>query len=533
MKRTILAALLLAPLVARGDANQNLEMFLDDANVASMTNARRVMNAPTRSATPMIAGTAKTWQASPSFGTVMWDASDKLYKAWYQNQGADNPYCYATSVDGDHWTYPTLGKFTYVYNGQTTYPDTNIMFYGLQTNGFNANNAAVIKDPTAPASARYKMAYFDMSVDGNANGTQGELYGDAGVFTATSPDGINWTRHATPTSPNLFIKKVDASVSDVVEMQYETTNGVGKYVIYSKGWDWTGGGANPTPDHRQIVRTESTDFVNWSTPQVIVTHDGSAIDPQSYGASVFDYQGVKVMLLRSYKDSGVAKGHVGDQSIDVQLATSRDGLTWTRVADKATFMPLGAAGQFDDGMLFPFRPIVGKDGNIDLFYAGWDDVHDLPAGQKRISKIGRAALDAGRFVAMTASGPGEGVVIADGFTVTKGELFVNAELTNLSDLRVGIVTTKNGQREVYQNFKDADAILTPVGDLYYKVTWANSPDLAALMNKNAVLEFYLKGDAKLYGYTTNALALVPEPATAAVGAIATTMAARRNRKTNR
>jgi hypothetical protein len=167
-------------------------------------------------------------------------------------------------------------------------------------------------------------------------------------------------------------------------------------------------------------------------------------------------------------------------------------------------------------MIMPFNPIVGKNGDIEIFYQGWDGPHDFVDGvspPKRVSAVGLATLDAGRFVAMTASGTGEGVLIADGFIGKGGALFVNAELVNPDDLRVGIVGFKNGQREVYKNFKDIDSILTPYNNLYYKVTWTGRQDLSDLLNKTTILEFYLNDDAKLYGYTTN-LAVVPEPASA-------------------
>jgi hypothetical protein len=555
---TLVAAILstiVAPALA--DPNQHLEMFVDDVNVNSSTGITRQLQQPTRLPNAVITGMGR-WDSSPSYGSVIYDRAENLYKAWYNANGAGNPVCYATSVDGRSWTYPDLGLETSSYK-EEVYTATNIQFYGnryeFPNSTFRLYSPSVIKDDRDPdPSRRYKMTYTDMSTDGNGNGIEGELYrtrtqdahGDAGVFTATSPDGIHWTRPTAPNHANLYFQKQDGSVSDDVQLMYDSQKE--KYVIYSKSWDWrdrAGQPLNPIPDHRIITRTESADFVNWSSPQVVIRHantlasdgGGAVNDPASYGTSAFEYQGMYFQAIRIYQDTGVADGHRGDplQVIDAQLAASRDGISWTRVGNYSTFMPVGASGTWDDGMVMPFNPIVGKDGNLEFYYQGWDGPHDFVEGvspPKRVSQIGLATLEAGRFVAMTPSGSGEGVLIADSFIGEGGELFVNAELSNLDDLRIGIVGFKNGQREEYRNFKDIDSILTPYNDLYYKVTWAGRDDLSDLLNKTTIIEFYLNGDAKLYGYTTNA-SVVPEPASALVALVAPMLLLTRSRISRR
>jgi hypothetical protein len=512
---------------ALADPNQNLEMFLDDVNIASSTGVTRQLQQPTRSPAPVLTGMGR-WDSSPSYGSVIYDKSAGLYKAWYNANGAGNPVCYATSLDGKSWSYPNLGLETSSYKTEI-YNQTNIQFYGNQyqfdTSTFRLYSPSVIKDDRDPDPARrYKMIYSDMSADGNGNGIEGELYrtrsqdayGDAGVFTATSPDGIHWTRPTAPISPNLYFKKQDDSVSDDVQLMYDSQKN--KYVIYSKSWDWVdraGHPLDPTPDHRIITRTESSDFVNWSAPQVVLRHKntlagdgpGAVNDPASYGTSVFEYQGMYIQAIRIYQDTGVADGHRGDplQIIDAQLAASRDGINWTRVANYATFMPVGASGAWDDGMVMPFNPLVGKNGELDFYYQGWDGPHDFVDGvspPKRVSEIGLGTLDAGRLVAMTRSGTGEGKLTAKPFTITGDALYVNAKLSNVHDLRVGIVG--------YADFTDAASILTRVNDLYYQVTWPGAPDLWQLVNKSATFEFHVNNNAQLFGYTTNA-AVVPEP----------------------
>jgi hypothetical protein len=72
--------------------------------------------------------------------------------------------------------------------------------------------------------------------------------------------------------------------------------------------------------HRQIVRSESTDFINWSTPEIVIRHAHTFRDPQSYGMPVFAYEGVYLGLIRSYRDPG-------NNTINVRLAISHDNQT--------------------------------------------------------------------------------------------------------------------------------------------------------------------------------------------------------------
>ncbi len=229
--------------------------------------------------------------------------------------------------------------------------------------------------PTPTRRADIRIAYVDHL-------SAATLTGTSGVFLGTSPDGIHWTRHNPGMQAQLYIKQSEQSTHDVIEMMYDSQKQ--KYVIYSKGYDRTGGVNN----NRQITRTESSDFVNWTTPQRRAASRPYAVGPAVATASVFEYEGVYVMLLRIYHNTGLADGERGDRSVDVQLAASRDGISWTRVANKETFMHLGAAGTWDDGMVFPYRPFE-KDGQIQIYYHGWDGVHENPDGSAVYARVDR------------------------------------------------------------------------------------------------------------------------------------------------
>ena len=103
-------------------------------------------------------------QACPWQGTVMWDAEDGYYKAWYMGMdvaeaGLQIPRVgYAVSPDGSTWEKPNVGVHEY---GGTR--DNNLIAYlpGRRTNG------PALKDPgeTDP-SRRYKLLLFDENMIG-------------------------------------------------------------------------------------------------------------------------------------------------------------------------------------------------------------------------------------------------------------------------------------------------------------------------------------------------------------------------------
>lgn len=484
---------------ALADPAQHLEMFLDDARIVSSTGIRRELQQPDRLPDPVITGAGR-WDPRRSYGSVIYDESESLYKAWYQINASGNSVAYATSVDGLNWDYPNVGLIEYSDSATSPNTNNNMLFRGL---GFRSLlTPSVIKDNSDPDPARrYKMVYFDSTAEG--------ITGVGGAFTGTSPDGIHWTRTTTPAAPELYVQRTEQSTHDVLELMYDSQKQ--KYVIYSKGYDRTGN-AN---DHRQIVRTESSDFINWSTPEVVLRHDNTLLDPQSYGSAVFEYEGVYIMPLRIYHNTGRADGQRGDRTIDVQLAASRDGINWTRVADKETFMELGPVGAWDDGIIMPYRPFQ-KDGQIKIYYHGWNGPHENPDGTpvSRVATVGLATLDAGRFVAMatdTGAPDSEGSIITESFVMGEDGLFINADLGSNGSIRVALLDEDLNE---ISGFTDLASVLTRANELYYEVSYEGE-GLTSLEGQSISARFLIKGDAKLYGYT-GSRAVIPEPTSMAL-----------------
>lgn len=326
--------------------SRDWQLFIDDYWIGTASNTTARLHQPTKYPdNPLITGEAP-WVINPyCFGSVLYDEEAAVFKFWYmsynygQTEAERTPFLYATSADGVSWDRPTLGL--HAFRGSK---ENNIVLinYGYE----DLYSPCVIRDLEDPdPDRRYKMLYWDFPLGARP-------YQDSGMCVAFSPDGIRWTRH--PGNPVLFAEKQEHSIRDVMSVMVDHRNG--KYVAYTKGW------ADPWPAFRQIVRTESTDFVHWSKPQVVLRHAHNLHDPQSYRMFVTQYESVYVGLMNSYKKPG-------NETIDIQLTVSHDNQRWSRVADQATFLPLGPDGSWDDGMIFAVR-LSGTGIGFSSFTAG-------------------------------------------------------------------------------------------------------------------------------------------------------------------
>jgi len=364
-----------------------------------------------------------------------------------------------TSIDGVNWDKPSLRLFN--YQGST---DNNIV---LTNYGYHAlYSPSVVKDPLdANPNRRYKMIWWDFVTGPDQNA-------DTGMCVAFSPDGINWTKYSgnrvLPTGEGQFY------ISDVMDVMYDDSSG--KFVAYTKGW------ADPWPNYRNIVRTESTDFVNWTAPQLVLDHAYNAVDPQSYGMPVIHYESVYLGLMRSYKLPG-------DETIDIQLAISHDNQTWERVADMATFIPLGPSGSWDDGMIFTVPPIVRGD-TIEIFCGGWDGPHNVTPthtniGVARLRKDGFVSLDASSTGALT---PKKLIMAGDKLLVNANARYGSIEIEVLDEAGNPI-----------QGFKRTDADAVTGDNIRHTITSNGCADVSSVKGRPVSLKFYLN-NCKLYSF---------------------------------
>ena len=307
-------------------------LFITDDHIAS-TDMTRTWHGFTKHPGNPLVRPDRPWEGNAvyCYGTCTLDEGE--YRWYYLSIFEPEPgrsrfaVCLATSRDGITWVKPELGAVDFA--GSTA---NNIVMY-------DACIPSVIKlagesDP----ERRYRMLYWNLAG------------GPSGYYLAFSPDGIHWRRHdANPVWPGPAGGTDPSGPGDVINTFFDAATG--RFVAFAKvrRADVFGSG-------RIVARGESPDAVSWSVPEVVLVPDER--DPegatQFYGMAAFPYEDLYLGLLWVF--------HTDADTIDVQLAWSRDGRRWQRSGARNAVIEPGQAGSWDAGMILTVQaPIVLAD----------------------------------------------------------------------------------------------------------------------------------------------------------------------------
>lgn len=406
------------------------QLFLDDAMVAEIDGLRRVVHQPKKyKENPIIRHHQTPWQGfrAQLYGTVLYIPAEKKFKMWYLS-GARFPdeepirvngrlvcpnfqlLAYAESDNGFHWRLPELGLVD--FNGSK---ENNLCRISRE----NAEGVGVLYDPHDPdAQRRYKAFYWEHD---NCGPRQFDPTTPVNAMSVSfSPDGKSWTDH--PGNP------VIPQPSDTGHQALYDSH-LGKYVVYGR---FGAGG-------RKVARSESDDFVHWTpSKRVFETDAEDGPGAQFYGMGTTIYEGVYVGLPWMYWAETT-------QRMDVQLATSRDGIHWERAGDRQTFMPNGPKGSWDGGCIFTAAQPVQRVGDkIFIFYSALKLTHEeeRPSRQERgsygESSIGVATLRRDGFLSLTPYFH-EGSITTKPLSLPEGTLRVNADVADDGEVRVTVL----------------------------------------------------------------------------------------------
>lgn len=393
---TVLVFLILSPSAALagqqlGDLTGPWQLLIDDFLVQSKTGIVRTYHPFQKYAGNPVIQADKPWEGTNVYlyGTILPTEDGSGYRMWYHflnyAEGVDGS-CYATSTDGLHWNKPTLGLFP--YKGSTA---NNI----YTTRG---GSVSVMHTPFNPEPQR---RYTHLG------------YEEGGYYGGWSADGIHWDN--VPTNPLVGGGDVAHATWDPHQRRYL---GYYKTPAYLNGLR-----------RRAVAFSETTDFSSWPAPQLILAPDdlddwwvspGSLERTHFYGFCVFPYESAYLgflWILRSVED-GFIEG-----TIHVEIASSRDGVHWTREeGHRPAILELGPAGAWDDGMVFTStHPLVEGD-TMRLYYGGFDDTHAQENSWH--AKIGLATLRKDGFASLDA-GTTTGTVLTKRLVGLEGPLHVN------------------------------------------------------------------------------------------------------------
>jgi hypothetical protein len=443
--------------------------------------------------------------------TTMYDEEDKLFKMWARagsdwklGRVADNAayMLYFTSTDGVHWDKPDLGVMDVA--GRR---DHNIIF----TSDMVLSSVAPLPYgpekyvvPSKPMEPQGKKAFFwAVNKHPHPRDASEKFIGLAivqdhrrGAHIVTSPDGIHW---ACASSPFWQTPHDVAGTGDDCLMHVMFDDAKQKWSLYrrvvpefSEHLIADESDRNrPREDryYRSYAYAESDDLHKWKNHQFIL-----AMDPD-------DPPDTELYQFACHKYGDIYVGYVSvfylrrPQPIDVHLATSRDGIHFTRVCRGQPFNPHGQLGYYDYmamGCSQP-KPLVVND-TAYYYYAALNYPHDANQAQYGPGELtGGAALATfkrDRFVSLETSKLDRGPcrVITKPFTVHHSKLYLNAATWEKGSIRVEALTRDwqpiPGYTEPQAREIQGDALDHPV-------RWKNAADLSKLLGKEIRLKCHM------------------------------------------
>ncbi len=324
------------------DIGSRLELFVDDYLIESMDGVSLKLHEP-RSGGKVLSFD-KPWEGTSStYVTVFKD--DDRFRMYYR--GSSHPdsvirslleleeplipkhlevTCYAESQDGITWTKPPLGIFE--FQGSK---ENNIVWTGVAGTGSTCFTAFKDDNPQVPAQEQYKAIAI--------HHPQGWKY----VMGLVSSDGLRW--QPIQKEPIISQKNMDSGL-DLAFWDGQQQ----QYIAYLRDW-------RPVPKHlpegmhpigaaiqdriRNLVRSTSPDFLNWSEPEFIDLGDAplehfytGSITPYFRAPHIYVAVPKRFLPWRNFFQEALYPG-----LSDGVFLTSRDGERWDRRFMEAFIRP--------------------------------------------------------------------------------------------------------------------------------------------------------------------------------------------------
>jgi hypothetical protein len=451
--------------------------------------------------------------------TTMYDREEKLFKLWAR-AGSDAKagyvggnaafMLYFTSTDGVHWDKPDLGLMEVA--GRR---DHNIVFASdmvLKSPTALAYGPDKFVIPSTPMTPQGKKAFFwgvnrhPLARDASEKYIAAAIVQDhrRGAHIVTSPDGIRWSCSPVPfwQTPHDVSSKGDDCL-----MHLFFDEAKGKWLMYRRivpefsermiADDSDRNRAGVDRYNRSYAYADSDDLKEWQNHRFILAMDADdPADTELYQFGCHKFGATYVGYMSIY--------HLRrPQPIDVHLATSRDGIHFTRVCRGTPFIPSGALGYYDYMAMACSQPqpIIVND-TIHIYYAALNFPHDADpnaASSNQTGGVALATLKRDRFASLETGIPDAGPcrVITRPFVVRHPRLYLNAATWMKGSIRVEALTR---DWQPIPGFTGPEAREIQGDALDHPVRWTNRTDLAALASQEIRLKFHMTR-ARLHGMT--------------------------------
>ena len=181
-------------------------------------------------------------------------------------------------------------------------------------------------------------------------------------------------------------------------------------------------------------------------------------------------------------------------TVDVQLATSRDGINWQRAGGRSPFLRLGPPGAADSKMIYAFTQPLPVGNELWLYYGGFRyGISDKVALKRGAYFRARLRLDG--FISADAPYEG-GELVTVPLRVGGEQLTLNADTSAGGAIRVQI-EDENGEPLAGYSAGQADELNG--NSVSHFATWEGRPHVGELAGRVVRLRFLMNG-CKLYSF---------------------------------
>ena len=425
------------------------------------------------------------WEGGFSGYVSIVQMGDKM-RAYYRGKpiankdgSDDESTCCAESTDGIHWTRPDVG----IYEVQGTKKNNVVLMKASQA---THNFAPFLDDrPGVPAGEKFK------ALGGTMQG--------GGLIAWKSADGYRWER--------LAEKPVISKEMVPYKYMFDSQNvpfwsaAEQKYLAYYRVFE---GGI------RRIVRSESSDFIQWSAP-VLLEYRNSEMEapiehlytnqthpyfraPHLYVAIAARFMPKRQVLTEAQaKAINVNPGYFKDTS-DAIFMTTRpsDGASNVGFYDRTFlegFIKGGIGAQnWVSRTNYPARTVVQTGPSEMSIYVNQD--YAQPTAHLR-----RYTLRLDGFASLHCPFAG-GHAITKPFIFTGRELSLNFSTSAAGGVKIGF---EDPEGKPIPGFSIDDGVMQIGNEIDRKVTWKSGTDVSSLAGKPVRLRLSMK-DADVYSF---------------------------------
>jgi hypothetical protein len=480
--------------------NDNRLLFVDDRHIESAENVSLTMNPAVKRGPCLRIETEWELRGSRPYSVVQWQGEYWLY--YKTSDGAKQAMGLAVSKDGVNWTRPEIDRVPYAGAKHNNLVDIE---------GTTVNEICVFVDPTGPDEHRFKAVMHHTAMNG--------------LYLMTSPDGLSFKRWPGMLLP-LHVDNCNTTFWD---------ERLGKYVVYARGCDKR----FPKPPIigcRSVVRAEA-DTLFETLPYDKDAPDPHPVSKQWTGFTedqlrrvnrelpiVFEcdelddpageiYQMAAVHYLR---DTYLAFPsfyyrfpwppdwkYVNDGYLDLQFATSADGVVWRRDF-RGPYVNLDLPDGPSTRMMHMMTGMAPHGYHISQYHMGSrrshgegrlsrdvSEPHDPPKmGDPFVMRV-EQRLDG--FVSADSAYNG-GTLVTKPFVLESDTLRLNID-TSASGVAHAALLDENGAAIPGYGLEECDRIQG--NDTQFVVSWNEASDLSKLKGRTVKLLIQSRS-AKLY-----------------------------------